>query len=97
MAKKLLDKCLNLIKDHSSLTLSDGLIKLPFFNFKAYLKWNKKQKDFQMDITDIMFAKQQQKQSKAKQDFSDLSASKQPTCLVGDDSAMELAIDNPIT
>ena len=81
VAKKLLEKCLNLVKDHSSLALSD---------------------EFQMDITDIMLAKQQQKSSKTSKLCADVSDSyqtnKNPTeTSVNEESAMDLAMDSVLT
>ena len=57
-----MDKCLNLFKDHSWLTLSDGTyLKIVIFFTKITKNSLIKFQEFQLDITDIMFAKQQQK------------------------------------
>lgn len=82
VAKKLLEKCLNLVKDHSSLALSD---------------------EFQMDITDIMLAKQQQQKStKSSKLGSEISDSFQAGKNAADTSAaeelaMDLAMDSVLT
>jgi hypothetical protein len=67
VAKKLLEKCLNLIKDHSSLTLTEGKNAILFFLLNILNIDLLNCAEFHMDITDIMLLKQQQKQQQKVQ------------------------------